>query len=606
MRALNQDFAVGEFLAKIITQTTEAIAGASQGALEPEAVSLALAPAHTGSDLSFRCFELAKAWKRNPAEIAREMASALGPTDDIERFEAAGPYLNVSLRRERVATGALRTVFARDRAYGRSDRQANEVVMMEYISPNTNKPLHLGHIRNGVLARAVANLLTAQGAKVLKADIINDRGIHIAKSMIAYRRWGDGATPESAGVKGDHFVGDLYVRFDKALREERSAWYASAGIDPDKLDDKSKKDTEARFIESSELMSAAHDLLQRWEASDEEARSLWRTMNSWVYDGFAATYGRLGIDFDHHFYESEIFEGGKEIIEGALTEGLFVRAENGAVIAPLSEHTKLQDKVVLRADGTGLYITQDINLATIKFQKFGLTRSIYCIASEQDFYMRQLFATLKLLGFPWADGLFHLSYGMVYLPEGKMKSREGTVVDADELMDEMVASAREALRERHAELDEGELEHRAPAIGLAGMTFPFLIVGRDTSITFDPKESISFEGKTGPYLQYAYARCASILRKADGTGWREAETYQLAADLGWQLARDVLLFPCVVTESAEDYDPSKLANYLVDLAQTFSSFYHDHPVLKAEEPLRSSRLALVAAVKTVLSTGWSW
>jgi arginyl-tRNA synthetase len=476
--------------------------------------------------------------------------------------------------------------------------------MMEYVSPNTNKPLHLGHLRNGVLGRAVANLIAAQGARVVKTSIVNNRGIHIAKSMLAYERWGEGETPKKAGVKGDHFVGGLYVRFEQELRREEEAWCEKQGLSGEqrkKLDDKAAKELDERFNEESELLDAARDLLRRWEAGDAAARSLWEKMNSWVYAGFRETYSTLGFEFDKHYYESDVYQGGKEIVEEALEKGVFRRAPNGAVIVPLSEHTKLQDKAVLRADGTGLYITQDLNLATIKFEEFGLTRSIYCIASEQDFYMKQLFATMKLLGFPWADGLYHLSYGMVYLPEGKMKSRVGNVVDADDLVEGMTELAKEALRERHADLAAGELERRALAIALAAMTFHFLAVGKDTEILFDPKSSLAFEGKTGPYLQYSYARVSSILRKAGD--WRAPNEMPLGEDVEWRLLFQTLLFPCVVADAAESCDPMRLATYLSDLAQTVNTFYHDLQVLKSEEPVRSARLAMLAAFRTVLGNG---
>lgn len=604
MKALTRDFVVGRALASIYGHIASAIAGASRGALEPGGVALILAPSHTGSDLAFRCFELARHWKKKPAEIASEMAASLESDGVVARWEAAGPYLNLELRRGAAMTLAVREALEADDAYGRSDKLAGEVVMMEYISPNTNKPLHLGHLRNGVLGRAVANLIAAQGARVLKSSIVNNRGIHITKSMLAYERWGQGETPETAGAKGDHFVGGLYIRFEQELRKEEKAWYEEQGLtaeERDKLDDKAKKELDERFNEESELLRSARELLRRWESGDPEVRSLWSKMNDWVYAGFKQTYDKLGLDFDKHYYESDIYQGGKEIILEAVEKGIFRRAANGAVIAPLSEHTKLQDKAVLRADGTGLYITQDLNLATIKFEEFGLTQSIYCVASEQDFYMKQLFATMKLLGFPWADGLHHLSYGMVYLPEGKMKSREGKVVDADDLVEDMTAMAREALLERHTDLGEDELERRALAIALAAVTFHFLAVGKDTEIYFDPKSSLAFEGKTGPYLQYAYARVASILRKAGE--WRRPEELALDEDVEWRILFQTLLFPCVVADAAESYDPMRITSYLIELAQTVNTFYHDHQVLRSAEPARSSRLAMLAAFRTVLGNG---
>jgi len=601
MKALTESSIVGRAIEDIFRPTAAAVAAASRGALTASEVVLVLPPPHTGADLAFECFKLARPWKMNPAAIAREMAAELAPDELVARFDPAGPYLNLRLRRDAVAAAVLRAVAESAEPYGHSQRQQGEVVMMEYVSPNTNKPLHLGHIRNAVIGRAVANLLAAQGARLHRTDIINDRGIHIAKSMIAYRRWGDGETPETTGEKGDHFVGRYYVRFEQELHKERQAWRERQGIDRSALDEMEAKELEARFVAESRLMTEAREVLKRWEAQDEEVRTLWRTMNGWVYAGFDETYRRLGIGFDRHYYESEIYQHGREIILDAVEKGLFERTEDGAIVAPLSRHTRLQDKVVLRSDGTGLYITQDVYLATLKFKEFGLTRSLYCIASEQDFYMKQLFATLRLLGFPWAEQLHHLSYGMVYLPEGKMKSREGKVVDADDLIRKMTELAVDALRERHTELEGAELSSRALKIGLAAMSFHFLVVGRDTETLFDPESSIAFEGKTGPYLQYAHARVASILRKAGS--YELPASPVLREDIEWRILFGIMLFPSTVAEAAEEYDPSRLCNYLIELAQTFNTFYHDHPVLAADEPVRSSRLALVSAFRTVVHNG---
>ncbi len=598
MRALTDSFVVGRVLADVHRHVATAIAGASQGAVEAGEVSLAPAPAHTGSDLSFRCFELARHWKKNPAVIAGEMAAAIAGDDLIARCVAAGAYLNVELRRDALMPLVMRDISEAGHTYGHSDKQADEVVMMEYISPNTNKPLHIGHLRNGLLGRAVAHLLAAQGAKVVKSSIVNDRGIHITKSMLAYQRFGEGATPESTGIKGDHFVGRLYVRFNQELEREKKAWLEEQA---ESLDKAGGKELEARFNDESQLLSAARDLLLKWEAGDTQVRALWEKMNGWVYDGFSETYERVGLDFDKHYYESEIYQAGKEIIVDAEKKGIFKRAENGAVIAPLSEHTKLQDKAVLRADGTGLYITQDLNLAAIKFEDFGLTKSLYCIATEQNYYMKQLFATMKLLEFPWADGLFHLSYGMVYLPEGKMKSREGTVVDADDLMTRLAGFAHEEISKRYPDLDENEVARRSAAIGLAAVTFQLLNVGRETEIHFDPRAAVRFEGKTGPYLQYTHARVASILRKAGG--FEPPAELALAEDAEWRIFLQLMLFPVIVAESAEEYDPMFVASYLFELAQTLNTYLHEHRVLQSEEPVRSSRLAMLTAFRTVLGNG---
>ncbi|MEM8932972.1 MAG: arginine--tRNA ligase, partial [Acidobacteriota bacterium] len=428
------------------------------------------------------------------------------------------------------------------------------------------------------------------------------------KSMVAYRRFADGATPESAGIKSDHFVGHWYVEFNKALDAERNAWLDEQEITIDGLDEQAKKKVEERFLAASELMIESRDVLVRWEAEDEAIRALWRTMNQWVYDGFDQTYDRLGIHFDKHYYESDIYQGGRRRILDAVDRGVFEKAPNGAILAPLSKHEerlgrKLQDKVVLRADGTGLYITQDLNLAGMKFEEFGLSRSLHCIGSEQQYYMQQLAATLKLLGFEWADEVIHLSYGMVYLPEGKMKSREGQVVDADDLMAEVTRLAAEAVRERSSDLDEAEVARRGEAIGLGAIVFDMLIVGRETEIHFDPRASVAFEGKTGPYLQYAYARISSILR--DAGEWQAPEALHVEAAAEWPLVAGLLAYPAAVAEASDTLDPARLTNFLIEQAQAFNRFYRDCRVLKAEEPVRSSRLALLAAFRTMLGHGLS-
>ena len=598
MRSLNHETVVGSLLTEVFEHIAGLLADASRGALTPQDVVLSQAPAHTGADLAFPCFPLARAWKKNPAQIAQEMAAAV-PTDDVlAAVEAAGPYLN--LRLARIATTSK--VFAAvDGTYGNSERQQGEVVMMEYVSPNTNKPLHLGHVRNAVLGRCVARLVASQGAKVHLSDIINDRGIHIAKSMMAYQRFGNGETPSSTGEKGDHFVGRYYVRFDEALRAERKAWLAEKGIDKDALKDQEAKKVEEEFLAASPLMAETREMLKAWEAGDADVRALWKKMNSWVYEGFDATFKRLGIEFDKHYYESDIYQGGREIILDAVERGVFEKADNGAVVAPLSKHGKLNDKVVLRADGTGLYITQDINLAHIKFEEHGLTKSLYCVGSEQNYYFQQLKATLQLLGFHWADGVEHLSYGMVYLPDGKMKSREGTVVDADDLMVEVTRLAALEVRERDADLTDDEVAARAEAIGLAALVFEMLMVGRETDIQFDPKKSVAFKGETGPYLQYVYARISSVLRKAGE--WTAPAEPAIEDDATWSLVRGLLLYPTVVTDAAEELDPSRLTSFLLEQTQAFNVFYNTCRILEADEPARSTWLALLAAFRTMLGHG---
>lgn len=609
----------GRVAREIFSHVAWKVAEASQGTIVPEEVALSYTPSRDLGDLTVRCFDLAARLKQKPSEVATLLARAIKPDELIEGSTPVGPYLNVFLKREAVASMVLRAVFEESDQYGNSDGYSGEVTMMEYVSPNTNKPLHLGHIRNGLIGWSVAELVASQGSRVFKTDIINDRGIHIMKSMLAYMRWGNGETPESTNTKGDHFVGHYYVLFEKEFQKEKTEWLNNVVGNGTELSADQKEKLEDEFTKASSLMNEIRELLRKWEACDGEVRNLWQRMNNWVYRGFEETYRKLGIDFARHYYESEIFEGGKEVILEALGRGLFERAQNGAVAAPLSKHPELfprnplnpkkviplTDKVVLRADGTGLYVTQDINLATIKFRDFGLTRSIYCIGSEQDYYMQQLFAIMKLLEFEWAEGLYHLSYGMVYLPEGKMKSREGRVVDADELVDSVVELARSTLKDRYPEIGDKELESRAWTIGLSAIKFHFLSVGKNSPIYFDPKASLSFEGRTGPYLQYSYARASSILRKVGGIP-NLPSAIKVSDDSEWQIVTDILDFPRTLSEAAQNLDPAKLANYLADLAQRFNGFYHTNPVIGAgEEEVRQSRLAVTVAFRAVIKRGLS-
>lgn len=619
MEKNNNSNVVGRVAKEIFSHAARKIAEASQGIIAPEEVALSYAPSRELGDLTFRCFELAAKLGKKPNEVASSLAEIIKPDEFIDHSTPVGPYLNLFLKRDTVTLIALKSVFEEEGGYGNSDQDRDEVTMVEYVSPNTNKPLHLGHIRNGLIGWSVAELVASQGSQVFKTDIINDRGVHIMKSMLAYMRWGNDETPESTSTKGDHFVGRYYVLFERELQKEKKEWLEKKGVSETEVSDSQKEQLEAEFMEESSLMNGIRELLREWEAGDAQVKDLWQRMNSWVYRGFEETYKKLGIGFDRHYYESEIFEGGRDIILDALNRGVFERTKNGAISAPLSKHPELfpfnpqnsskviplTDKVVLRADGTGLYVTQDINLATIKFRDFGLTRSIYCIGSEQDYYMQQLFAIMKLLGFKWAEGLYHLSYGMVYLPEGKMKSREGRVVDADELIDNLVEMARSTLRDRYPEIEEKELETRAWAIGLSAIKFHFLSVGKDSPIYFDPKASLAFEGRTGPYLQYSYARASSILRKADDE-LTLPNTIRVSDDTEWQIITDIIDFPRIIGESARNLDPARLANYLADLAQRFNGFYHSNPILGIpEEEIRQTRLAITQAFRIVIKKGLS-
>ena len=502
----------------------------------------------------------------------------------MSRFKdvtAVGPYVNFKLHNTLIF-GEVCTEIRKHEAFGNTATGQGRRVMVEYLSPNTNKPLHLGHVRNGVLGMGVSNLLEATGHTVIKAILVNDRGVHICKSMLAWMKWAKGDTPESTDTKGDHFVGDWYVHYDQEAKK------------------------------NPQLQDEVRVMLRKWETGDAETIKLWKMMNQWVYDGYDETYRKLGFLFDVFYYESNTYRLGKNLIQAGLDKGVFTEVESGAVIAPLpiDEFGAEKDgsqKVVtlLRNDGTSVYITQDLGTAKLKFDEHQPDRSIYVVASEQNYHFQCLFKLLNMLGFKWADGCYHLSYGMVNLPEGKMKSREGTVVDADDLIDEMRQLAEDEIRRRDSEgvLSDEEIQKRALAIGLAAIKFYLLRARPELAINFEPKESISFDGFTGPYCQYAYARCASIRRKSEIRDLNSIEPdFSLLGNVEeLELIRALIQFPDVVAESARELTLAPICNHVFTVAQTVNQFYHRHPVLAAEPlALAAARLAVVNAAAIVI------
>jgi arginyl-tRNA synthetase len=553
-------------------------------------------PGH--GDFSWCATQSARALGVNPVVLAERVAQAISAHDNIEKAEATGPYVNIWCA----------TLFAD--ALGEAPAQSlgealnRQRIMVEYLSPNTNKPLHLGHVRNGVIGTAVANLLRAAGHTVVLASLVNDRGIHICKSMAAYEAFGRSGTPETMGVKGDHFVGDYYVAFQRA-HEQDAKTLVRNGM------------SEAEAEKNTPIMLRAQELLQKWESGDEYVRELWQRMNGWVYDGFGATYRRYGFSFDTLYYESELYTLGKDIVEDGVARGIFVRRPDGSVAYPLPTEEFGKDAkgnqrstTLLRSDGTSLYTTQDLGVAVRKAEEWGLDRSIYVVACEQDHHFESLFSMLKALGYPWADRCYHLSYQMVELPEGRMKSREGTVVDADDLAEEMKRLALDALvergMERGVELTQDELVRRADLIGLAAIKFFLLGFGPNKKILFDPKKSLSFEGDTGPYCLYTYARIQSIRAKAHEAGLEEAGTFEaLGTDDERALALDLIEFPHVVAAAAEEYNPTPVAKKTLALARAFNRFYRTHHVLGSDAKLSRERLALIRAVGNTLQRGLS-
>lgn len=568
---------------------------------------MTLPPQVEQGDFTFGIFPLAKPLRKGPPLLAKELAARYCHPA-VARVEAVGPYLNLFMHPGALAQVLLKSVFASEMRFGFHASGKGQRVMVEFSSPNTNKPLHIGHMRNNLLGWSTSQLLHAMGYEVIKACLVNDRGIHICKSMLGYHTFFAGQTPTSRNQKGDHFVGDIYVAYEKALKAEKDAIASSlkdSGLSGDALD--------AEVSRRSPLMQETQEWLRRWEAGDAPIRQLWQQMNGWVYEGFEETYRSMGVAFDRYYYESELYLKGRALVLDALEKGIVERRADGAVVIELSQDG-LDPKVLLRSDGTSLYITQDIGVALEKWEQYQPARSVYVIGNEQDHQMKVLFITLKRMGYAWAEGMYHLSYGMVNLPDGRMKSREGRVIDADDLLREMQQVARAELERRMAEsgeaLSEEALAQRSRMVALGGIKFFFLKINPRKDFIFNPQESIQFQGDTGPYIQYTHARIKSIVRKAaeqqlsptqalgpngtDGLGNLEERA----------LVRVMLDFPRVVAESAERYMPSTLCTYLLDLAGAFNKFYHEHSVLKAEsQQLIVARLGLAAATAQVLATG---
>ena len=554
-------------------------------------------PQEFAGDITINCFLLARVLRRNPMQIAADLAEFLAGHPDVAAAEAIKAFVNVTL------TGAAMmsaTVADPERllALVRLPAEERRRILIEFSAPNTNKPQHLGHVRNNTIGMATAALLERVGHEVIRVNLVNDRGIHICKSMLAYQRFGNGETPESAGVKGDHFVGNFYVRFDQEFRAQLEALRRDR---PD-LAEKSDEDL---FLDT-EIGRAAQDMLLRWEQGDPEVRRLWETMNAWVLAGFEETYRRMGVVFERTYLESQTYTLGKDIVREGLEKGVFQKREDGAVVIDF-DTASLGSKVVLRSDGTSVYVTQDLGTTLLKQRDYDPDQQIWVVGDEQIYHFRVLFAILEALGYDWAGNLVHMAYGMVNLPSGKMKSREGTVVDADDLFDEMEELARTATLERAGPERPDDLDERAAAIGMAALKFMLLKVNPKTTLMFDPEASIRFEGDTGPYILYACARIHSMLRKAATEGLDDGGRPEWAALDSVEeksLALRCAMYPDTVRKAAAALDTSLLAGYLLDLAKDFSRFYRNCPVLAAPEPgLRRARVELSRVVRTILEDG---
>lgn len=558
-------------LAKIIQKAT-------QKAFPKITIEIKIEYPHDPANGDYACniaMQLASQTKQNPREIAEKIIKNLEKADFIKKTEIAGPgFINFWLNKQYLSKN-LTTILKQKEKYGSSIVGKNKKIMVEYSSPNTNKPLHLGHIRNNAIGIALANILKFLGYKVILASIINDRGIHICKSMLAYKLFGKGETPQSTGRKGDHFVGDYYVLYNEKLKEDPS------------------------------LEEKAREMLKKWEKGDKETIELWEKMNNWVYEGFDKTYKKIGSNFDIEYFESEVYKKGREIILKALEKGVCEKIEGNAIAIDLSKYglgdKEQGKKVLIRSDGTSMYITMDIHLAVKRFADYKLDELIYIVGDEQIYHFKVLFKILELFGYKWAKKLHHLHYGMINLPEGKMKSREGKTVDADNLIEELEKMAQEEIKKRREDIKGPKLKDLASKIALAAIKYYILKVNHESTMTYDPKKSLDFEGDTGPYLQYTHARICSILKKAkpehefNGNLLKEKEEIDLM--------RKLSLFPEIIFDAGNYYRPHEITLYLYELAQEFNSFYTKIPVLKVEEDTKNARLHLIKATAQIIKNG---
>jgi arginyl-tRNA synthetase len=531
-------------------------------------ISLEVPPNPEMGDFAFPCFALSKEMKKDPKQICEELGKKIKLSKYIRKVEVKGPYLNFFVSKTEVASSVLPEIEKQKEKYG-MQAKGKKTVMIEFCSPNTNKPLHLGHIRNLMIGESASKILEAAGNKVVRANLCQDRGIHICQSMYAYDKWAKGKQPNK---KSDHFVGDYYVLFSKKAKE------------------------------SETFEKEAKEMLKKWEDGNKETRNLWKKMRKWALDGFEETYKELGVKFDKYYYESDHWQYGRNIVMEGLKKGIFEKGSEGEVTARLEKHG-LPDKILLRSDGTTVYMTQDLYLAKLKFEDYDLDKSVYVVASEQDNHFRQLFKILELLKFDKWKKCHHLSYGMVHLPEGRMKSREGKVVDADDLIEEMKRLAKNEIKKRHKEISNDELKKRAGQIGLGALKFYMLRVDHARDMTYNPEESISFEGETGPYVQYVHARCCSLLRKAPVKTITKVDFNILKHPKEIAVINLLSQYPEVVKQSAETYKPSLVARHLLDLSKSFNEFYETCPILTETKNIVNARLLVADCTRQVIKNG---
>ncbi len=580
---MNIDKYISEILLEVVTNL--------YGEVTPQQIQIQKTRKEFEGDYTLVCFPLLKLSRKAPEATAEQIGqAAVAASEHISGYNVIKGFLNLSLSMSFWQSRFAEIVATEE--YGRAE-STGKTIMVEYSSPNTNKPLHLGHIRNNLLGYSVSQILAESGHKVIKANLVNDRGIHICKSMVAWQRYGNGATPESTGIKGDHLVGDYYVEFDKHYKAE-IAELVAGGM------------SEEEAKKSAPILLEAQEMLRKWEAKDEAVRNLWEMMNGWVYDGFDVTYKTLGVDFDKVYYESQTYLLGKSIVAEGLDKGIFFRKEDGSVWIDLTADG-LDQKLLLRGDGTSVYMTQDLGTALQRFEQNNLDGITYVVGNEQNYHFQVLKLVLKKLGYEWSDDIYHLSYGMVELPEGKMKSREGTVVDADDLVEKMVATAREMSAElgKLDDCTEQEADKICSMIGLGALKYFILKVDPKKTMLFDPRESIDFNGNTGPFIQYTHARICSVLRKAKEQGIDYSGV--VAADYlpeEVEIVKSLTDYPQTVLSAAEAFAPSMIAAYTYELCKMFNGYYHDHSILREEnEAVKLMRLQLASQVARVVRRG---
>ena len=587
-----------EILNKIESTAIEAVKSLYGFEASEQMVQLQKTRSEFEGSVTLVVFPFVKAARKRPEDVAQEIGEYLvSHSGVVEKYNVVKGFLNLTIASE--AWQELLRQMDSDAHYGeKAAGEDSPLVMIEYSSPNTNKPLHLGHVRNNLLGWSLARIMEANGNKVVKTNIVNDRGIHISKSMLAWLKWGNGETPETSGKKGDHLIGDYYVLFDKHYREEikeLTAKFVAEGIEPAEAEEKAKKE--------APLIVEAHEMLVKWEQNDPEVRGLWRKMNEWVYAGFDETYKMMGVSFDKIYYESDTYLEGKEKVEEGLEKGFFYRRPDNSVWADLTAEG-LDEKLLLRSDGTSVYMTQDIGTAKLRFQDFPIDKMIYVVGNEQNYHFQVLAILLDKLGFKWGKDLVHFSYGMVELPNGKMKSREGTVVDAADLMAAMIAEARQTSDElgKFADMTEEEKQEVARIVGLGALKYFILKVDARKNMLFNPDESIDFNGNTGPFIQYTYARIRSILRKAEAEGLTaEAVKGTPLETKETDLIQKISQYADAVAQAGKDFSPSGIATYCYELTKQFNQFYHDYSILNAEtEELKKQRLLIARNVaKTI-------